>query len=191
MLGIPLGKCGLCPVCTTRQTARDGHLRTPSPAACSMAHGTATTASLVLELRPTGYCRPCFALGRCAVADARLPRGEAVTAGVKAVHWLSTPWGLLPSTVDDPLNGPLSARSLCLAHKLVSCLTGQLCEGIIWPWRVRCHSGDGPLWPWPSLRCPTQPQLGGWKLRFTCGPLLRCRLADGCAVKSLPQAVSP
>ena len=76
----------------------------------------------------------------CAIADARLPRAR----GVKAAHWLSTPCGLLPSTMDDPLNGPLSARSLCLAHELVCCFTGtdgQLCEGIIWlcPWRVRCH----------------------------------------------------
>ena len=96
------------------------------------------------SLCPVGYCSPCFALGRlCHSAALSLTLGcPGPARGVKAVRWLSTPCGLLRSTTDDPLNGPLSARLLCLAHELASCFTGgQLCEGIIWlyPWRARCH----------------------------------------------------
>ena len=106
------------------------------------------------------------------------------------VATVACPWGegsrlavdTLRATMDDP----------CLVYELVSCFTGtdgQLYKGIIWlcPWRVRCHWWRAPV-PLASAAV-SHAATTGWleassHLRAFAG------LADGCAVKSLPQAVS-
>ena len=104
------------------------------------AHSWPTLPSMGVGL-PRGEARPLLPCRSHHWPTGPCPWGEAA-------HWLSRPCGLLPSTVDDPLHDPLSARSLCLAHELVSCFTGtDGCEGIIWlcPWRVHCHWWRAPV----------------------------------------------